>query len=428
MMTQPPYLNLRLAQVPNIISQNLDTCLSPLVDNCARTLLYLDPVLTVNLWARGIFSELELLGVLSKDFSSYRGELPGLKVYSFDELERLKPDAVIVSDYRFHREISEELSPLSKKFGFQIIDLCIGFEDISFRREWAEGMTRHIYANELPDWPARQVNVSVPSQWGLGDKLCALSTAREIARRHPKLKVHFEYFPEIVTAYGDTLVEPGRGGYVVPFSDHYFYRDRKRSLAANYLGCYYLNAGLHFDVPPSLDLPPLSPCPDLEPGSYIALQPHAGWAKPNISRRHLEFIVRMAPLPVVVVGRPDTPRDIRGANFDHLGASIEMLRIIQHAAFLLTPRSASAHIGAAYRVPSLIWVPGDGENWHLDYPRWNHKTISVRNPGLADWVVKEMTSMKSEIDATVRAVRGIKKRSIHMKATRHAVARGGIGQ
>src|SRR2546422_9945218 len=344
MMTQPPHLNLHLAQVPNAIRQNLKTYLSPLVNNRARTLLYLDPVLTANLWARGTFSDLELVGVLSEDFRPYRGELPGLNVYSLDQLEHLTPDAVIISDYRFHREISEELSPLSKKFGFQIIDLCIGFEDVSFRREWAEAMTRHIYANELPDWPARKVNISVPSQWGLGDKLCALSTAREIARRHPKLKVHFESFPEIVTAYGDTLVEPGRGGYVVPCSDHYFYRDRKRSLAANSLGCYYLNAGLHFDVPPCLDLPPLPPCPDFNARSYIALQPHAGWAKPNISRRHLEFIVRMAPLPVVVVGRPDTPRDIKGANFDHLGEPIEMLRIIQHAAILLTPRSASAHI------------------------------------------------------------------------------------
>jgi hypothetical protein len=409
-MTQPPHLNAHLAQVPNSIRQNLKTNLSPLIANRARSLLYLDPVLTTNLWARGTFSDLQLLGVLNKDLSSYRGELPGLNVYTHNQLEHLAPDAVIVSDYRFHREISQELSPLSKKFGFQIIDLCDGFEDISFRKEWAESMARHIYANELPGWPTRQVNISVPSQWGLGDKLCALSTAREIARRHTKLKVQFEWFPEIVTAYGDTLVEPGRGGYVVPCNDHYFYRDRKRSLAANYLGCYYLNAGLHFDVPPCLDLPTLPPCPDLEPSSYIALQPNSGWAKPNISERHLEFIVQMAPLPVVVVGRPETPRDIKGANFDHLGAPIEMLRIIQHAAILLTPRSASAHIGAAYEVPSLIWVPNDGENWHLDYPGWKHKTISVRNPGLADWVVKEMTSLKNDAERASATARSLKKR------------------
>src|SRR5439155_23592612 len=205
MIAQSPYLNVDLAQVPRVITQNLQTNLSPLVATRARILLYLDPVLTTSLWARGTFSELELLGVLSKDFRTYRGELPGLNVYSFDQLEHLSPGAVIVSDYRFHREISEELSPLSRKLGFRIIDLCTGFEEISFRHEWAEAMSRHLYGNELSDWPARRINISVPAEWGLGDKLCALSTAREIARRHSGLKVQFEYLPEIVTAYGDTL-------------------------------------------------------------------------------------------------------------------------------------------------------------------------------------------------------------------------------
>src|SRR5579862_9616507 len=174
MISQPPHLNLHLAQVPNVIRQNLKTYLSPLITNRARTLLYLDPVLTTNLWARGTFSDLELVGVLSSDFRSYKGEVPGLNVYSLDQLQHLTPEAVIVSDYRFHREITLELYPLSKKFGFQIIDLCSGFEDTSFRREWAEAMTRHIYANEVPDWPARRGNISVRSKCGFGDKLCAL--------------------------------------------------------------------------------------------------------------------------------------------------------------------------------------------------------------------------------------------------------------
>jgi hypothetical protein len=113
----------------------------------------------------------------------------------------------------------------------------------------------------------------------------------------------------------------------------------------------------------------------------------------------LETIIQKAPLPVVVVGKPSTPKNIRGADFDHLGSPIEMLRVIQHAAFMLTPRSASAHIASGYRVPSLIWVPDDGENWHLSYPGWDYKLIRVRNKSLANWIVKEMFLLKERIDA-----------------------------
>jgi hypothetical protein len=395
-MTLSPYLKLHLAPVPEVIRQNLIKYLSAVTNNGARALLYFDPLLTANLWARGAFSDLNILGVITKDSNPGGAHLSGLPVYSFGDLAPLSPDTIIVTDYRNHRKISEKLTPLSKRHGFQIIDLCSGFEKTSFRREWAEKMTRHIFSNEISDSPALQVEIWVPPQWGFGDKLCALSTAREFARRHSKHKVHFQYFPEIVTAYGDNLVVPGSGRYVIPYQEPHFYRDRNSSLAANYLGCYYLNAGLHFDDSPCLDLPSLPPHPELMPQSYIALQPLAGWANPNIARHHLESIIRMAPLPVVVVGKPETRRDIKGAIFDYLGQPIDMLRIIQHAAFMLTPRSASAHIAAAYRVPSLIWVPSDGENWHLDFPEWDHKTISVRHRGLVDWVIKEMSTLTSK--------------------------------
>jgi hypothetical protein len=39
---------------------------------------------------------------------------------------------------------------------------------------------------------------------------------------------------------------------------------------------------------------------------------------------------------------------------------------------VLTPRSASAHVAAGYKKPAFVWVPDDGENWHLDYPEWPH--------------------------------------------------------
>jgi hypothetical protein len=393
------YLKLHLAPVPHAIKQNLITYLTPIANKHARTLLYLDPILTANLWARGAFSDLKLLGILTDDCHPNSFHFTGLTVYSFDDLPLINPDSVVVTDYRNHNEISHKLSPLSKKYDFKIIDLCLEFEELAFRREWAEELKREVFSNEISDFPAQHVEIEIPSTWGFGDKLCALSTAREFARRHPAIKVHFQHIPEIVSAYGDDLVTSDPGSYIIPYQEPHFYRERDSSVAGNYLGCYYLNFGLHFDSLPNLELPYLPPCPDLKPNSYIALQPSAGWAKPNLSSRRLETIIQKAPLPVVVVGKPSTPKNIRGADFDHLGSPIEMLRVIQHAAFMLTPRSASAHIASGYRVPSLIWVPDDGENWHLSYPGWDYKLIRVRNKSLANWIVKEMFLLKERIDA-----------------------------
>ena len=79
-----------------------------------------------------------------------------------------------------------------------------------------------------------------------------------------------------------------------------------------------------------------------------------------------------------------------------------MLRVIQHAAFLLTPRSASANIAAAYRIPSILWVPNDGANWQLDYPGWDYKLVAVRSPRLADRLAKEMIALHNKINSVGR--------------------------
>ncbi len=410
MKVLPPYLNHHLAKVPRIVQENLKSQVAQLKASGARVLLYLDPLLTLNLWARGTFADVNVLGAVTKHTSNFKINVRGLPIYSFGEMAHLKADAIIVSDYRFHQRISEGLLPLSQKYGFSIVDICQEFDAKAFRREWAEEMTRQIFSNEVEGWPARQVEIWIPPTWGLGDRLCALSAAREFARRNPERRVRFQYLPEIIEAYGDDLIMAGSGGYVIPSQYPNFYRDPDNSVAENYLGCFYLNIGLDFDTPPTLELPQLPPCPDLKPGSYIALQPRSVWANPNITSEQLEAVVQKAPLPVVVVGRPDTPRDMPSADFGHLGTPIEMLRIIQHAAFLMTPRSASANIGAAYDVSTLLWVPDDGANWQLAYPGWDYRTVRIKSINLVDRLVREMIALQDRIES---------KNNLAVQSTQH---------
>jgi len=395
-MIETNYLRANLAPVPEVIQKNLLSHLSQRPKRFLRTLLYLDPLLTANLWARGAFSELNVIGVLTEKSMQTSVHFTGLPGYSIEDLSLLNADWVVLTDYKRHSEIARKLSRYAKQFGFQILDLCSGFNEISFRREWSETLKENVLCNAIPISPIERVEVWIPSQWGLGDKLCALSTARELARRNPKWQIQFQHIPEIVSAYEDDLVTSGSGGFQIPYQEPFFYRERDSSIAANYLGCYYLNAGLFFSEAPSLELPKLPAMPGLEPGSYIALQPAAGWARPNIGPRQLEDIVRSASMPVVVVGRQETPRNIKGAIYEYLGSPLDMLRVIQHAAIMLAPRSASAHIASAYRTPSIIWVPDDGENWHLNYPGWQCKMVRVRQRGIRDWIIREMSSFKPD--------------------------------
>jgi hypothetical protein len=91
-----------------------------------------------------------------------------------------------------------------------------------------------------------------------------------------------------------------------------------------------------------------------------------------------------------------------------------MLRVIQHAALVLTPRSASAHIAAAYQIPAFLWLPHDGENWHLDYPHWITRRVSIDD----HW---EM------IGASLRSfIRALKSRSPSCKENGRNENAGGI--
>lgn len=217
----------------------------------------------------------------------------------------------------------------------------------------------------------------------LGDQIAFLGAARHYARAHPETKVVVTNLPEIVGAYGDSVLGTGEAADRIPCNPEGRHRVRRESPDFNYLGTYIAELGLPLGEPPAIELPKLSPPPGLLPQAYISLQPYSGFA-PSLHRNTLQFFVdvcrQVCPeWPVVATGSLRTPRDLRDVDYRYLGTPASVLRTIQHAAVVVTPRSASAHIAAAYRVPAFVWIPDDGENWHLDYPDWPHGRVPLED-------------------------------------------------
>jgi ADP-heptose:LPS heptosyltransferase len=113
------------------------------------------------------------------------------------------------------------------------------------------------------------------------------------------------------------------------------------------------------------------------PKRYGVLQPRSGFARnPDVDyvRRVVEAAVDATAIPVYAIGMR-SPNDPIVDDSQMREDVPHLLSMIAHATFVLTPRSASAHVAAAYGVPSVVWVPRDGENWHLDYPNWNTRRL-----------------------------------------------------
>jgi hypothetical protein len=402
----PPYLFLNLMPVPRAVQDNLLRSLPGLLPGRSRVLLYSDSVLTRNLWVRGAFAGLRVLGILDRDAGKAGTESQGLPLLPLEALRELKPDAVLVTHLRQHGAIARDLAPLGRELGFQVLDLCSGFSWEDGRHEFAAQVQERLWDNLLEGFPRPPLEVWIPPQWGFGDRLCALSAARELARRNPGQRVLYSYLPEVVAAYGDALVQAGSGGYQVPDQSCWFHYDRDASLAGNYLGCYYLGLGLDFTAGPLPELPPVPPLPGLAPGSYLALQPRAGSAKPDPSDEALQALVEAASLPVVAAGAPGTARTLRGVDYSHLGGEVAMLSVIRHAALFLGPRSAGAHIAAGYRVPAVIWTPEDGLDWGLDYPGWSCQRVPVRTPAFAQEAGRAAERLSSSQARIVQASGG----------------------
>ncbi|WP_146207971.1 glycosyltransferase family 9 protein [Azospirillum sp. TSH64] len=381
---------------PQVVLDDACQHLARLSERGARILIAPHCDLVTVLYLRGAFLGTTILGTLDRNVAK-RGEIIGnLDVFAYDDIERLRPDAVVVAHTRYGGDILRTLTPEAQRLGFELVSLCDRYDQRAYRSELAAHLDfRQTLAKRVGEDQAlpRDLTITIPAGWGLGDRLCALSTAREFSRRFPMHRVHFRYLKDIATAYSDTLLIHGHNGLVIPENSSLFHRQKDTSPAGNYLGCYYLGIGLDFDALPNLDLPLVPPLPGLEPGRYAVLQTAANWARPNLSNSALQQIIDQCPLPVVLVGKPDQSIALQRVIPLGMGDEMTMLRAVRHARLVMAPRSASAHIASAYRVPSVIWVPDDGENWHLDYPGWPHTCIRAASEQVVEQVTKAVVPL-----------------------------------
>ncbi|MEV3828044.1 hypothetical protein RI534_01915 [Aeromonas allosaccharophila] len=398
------YMQSYISPVPEVVLKNYKKYVEPHKNMGRKVIFAPHGELVFNLVYRGLFLGFDVVGALDRNPKKIGRSGNGLYAYSYDDLISLKPDIVVVANTRYHTEIYNSLCDVALAQKFELVDLCEGYDHLEFRHEIAMKLDCREIEKLRPgcvDVPATitsacnmNVEVVVETGWGLGDKLCAMVAAREFARRNPGLKVFFNTLPAVVSAYSDDLLHLGSNTYPLPENYALFHREKDSSPAGNYLGCYYLGLGMAFNENPVIDLPDVPSLDGLESGTYIALQPTANWAKPNFSVEDLVRIIKSSPLPVVLTGTFFTKNSTElvtedervqienilisaGARASFIGDEMNMLKIIRHAALVVTPRSASAHIAAGYGVKTVVWVPSDGENWHLDYPGWKHARVSV---------------------------------------------------
>lgn len=411
------YMQSYLAPVPSVVLKNYKIYLEPHKHTGKRVIFAPHGELVFNLVYRGLFLGFDVIGALDRNPKKIGRSGNGLYAYSYDDLIGLKPDIVVVANPRYHKEIYNSLHDTAQAHNFELVDLCDGYDHLAFRHEIAMQLDCREIARLRPgcvDVPTTitsackmNVEVMVETGWGLGDKLCAMVAAREFARRNPGLRVFFNTLPSVVSAYSDGLLHLGANTYPLPENYALFHREKDSSPAGNYLGCYYLGLGMAFHENPAIDLPDVPPLDGLQPRAYIALQPTANWAKPNFPFEDLVRIIKSSPLPVVLTGSYFTKNSTAlvteedrlrienilvsaGANASFIGDEMNMLRMIRHAALVVTPRSASAHIAAGYGVKTVVWVPNDGENWHLDYPEWQHARVSVHQADAAGEIINQI--------------------------------------
>jgi hypothetical protein len=379
--------------VPEAVQRNLATALPSLVGGKARVVVAPHCQLAENLFLRGMFHGLNVVGFLTVDDRDAGDGIASLPV--FRHPESVVCDVIVwVGTGQRPADVARFGEIVSRR-GIKLVDLCDGYDPAAHRHELARQLDQlgaHIQGVSM------HVEIRMPG-WGLGDRLCALSAARELARRRRDLTVHFNFVPRIVDAFNDDLVTAGHGQTIdiARSETPYFFWEKMAGVGVNYAGCYQLGLGMDFSDVPVLELPRLPARPGLEPKAYIVIQPRAEgmWGKPHLRLFDLQRIIYSSPLPVILAGRPGSGLGLFGIERSYAGNELDMLQLIQHAALVLTPRSAGAHIAAAYGVPSIVWVPDDDLNWHLNYPDWPHRRFDAGTPHMDDIIIAEMSRMLS---------------------------------
>lgn len=210
--------------------------------------------------------------------------------------------------------------------------------------------------------------------YGNGDVVCFLSACRTFVKTTGHI-TYVDIHPDVVEAYKDDKLRFGSFGVRFVIHPSYHHRDRHPGQCHNYLGTFLASMGLLRDECPALDLPVFETFKE----KRALIQPFSGFAK----NPPLEYIQKMVDtfseqtgMQLYAIGAENTPHNLKNVDYSLLKNGIaEVMRLVQDASFVLSPRSLSAHLAAGYHVPSFVWCPDDGENWHLNYPNWINKRV-----------------------------------------------------
>lgn len=224
--------------------------------------------------------------------------------------------------------------------------------------------------------------VTFVTHGNVGDQLCLISAARTYARL-TCAEVYLEAMSDVVRLYGDGLLSAGCLGGRRDLRVCDLHRVKHSSPCKHYLGTFQ-SVLMPGREPSGFELPVMPPEP-----SRCLIQPYAVSVS-NPDDRYLQQVVDKflsTGEKLYAVGHSNTPRNLTGVDYSLCQDSVPALMgHIASAKMILTPRSASAHIAAAYKTPAFVWVPDDGENWHLDYPDWISKRTFTPLEDIDEWL------------------------------------------
>ena len=208
--------------------------------------------------------------------------------------------------------------------------------------------------------------VKMKTKAGIGDYVCLLSACLEYSKKSG-IPVCVDILPDVVFQYNDPMLEYWCFGdkIVLDLWDSH----RNKNGCRNYYDTFLKGLGIEVEDP-KLILPKFE-----KQDSRILIQPYSVYAQ-NPSMGYIQglvdAVIEWTGQEVWVIGGNLTPRFLERVRYDLVGDGVtKMMGLIQNASLVLTPRSAIAHIAAWYGIPSFVWVPEDGENWHLDYSGWD---------------------------------------------------------
>ena len=200
-----------------------------------------------------------------------------------------------------------------------------------------------------------------------GDNICCLSAAIEFAEKVDGI-VYVNFFKDVVDAYNHPRLKYGDRGVEIHVMAAHSHRNKTPCLFVNLLGTYYAEFGLPI-VEPELRLPQFEKCESralIQPVSRFAQNPPGRYVQGIVNA----FVTRSGR-KLYAIGNKETSRNLENVDYSLLKDDIPfMMRQIQNASCVLTPRSLSANLAAGYHVPAFMWSPDDGEDWHIEYKGW----------------------------------------------------------